>query len=132
MRAYLMPETTKTERSNPMNKLIIAAALASLIGGALPASANPAHHTGAAATTVAPAPMHHGKHHAMHGKGHMMRCKHGAGGMHGMMGSGGMDHQHMQQMHDHMSGGMMGGAAAGGGAMGDRAATATPTPAAPN
>ena len=115
-----------------MKKLIITAAIASLIGGASLAWADPAHHTGPDAKPVADMPMHGHKHHHMHGKHHKMHCQHDAGGMqgmsgmsggHDMMGKGGMDHEHMQQMHDHMgNGGMM-----GGGPMGDMAPSATPT-----
>jgi hypothetical protein len=123
-----------------MKKLIITAAIASLVGGASLAWANPEHHTGPDAKPVAGAPMSGHKHHKMHAMHHKMHCKkhckHGAGGMkgmsgmsggHDMMGKGGMDHKHMQKMHDHMgNGGMM-----GGGTMGGMAPSATPTPAGP-
>lgn len=113
-----------------MKKLIITAAIASLVGGASLALANPAPPAGPDARPVADMPMHNGKHHKMHGQHHKMHCKHCAGGMqgmsggHDMMGKGGMDHEHMQQMHNHMgSGGMM-----DGGKMGNMAPSATPTP----
>ena len=123
-----------------MKKLIITAAIASLLGGASLASANPEHHAGPDAKPVASAPMARApdghKHHKMHGQHHKMACKHHAGGMkgmsgmsggHDMMGKGGMDREHMQQMHDHMgNGGMM-----GGGNMGGMPPSATPTPTAP-
>ena len=131
-----------------MKKLIIAAGIASLVGGGSLAWANPEHHAGATAKPAAGAHMHGHKHHAMHCKHHKMHCKHGAGGMkgmsgmsgmsgsHDMMGKGGMDHEHMQQMHDHMGNdSKMGGGMMGGSQMGKKAPTASPTaaptPAAP-
>jgi hypothetical protein len=108
-----------------MKKLIVTAAIASLVGGASLVWAEPAHQ----AMPMAGMPMQGGKHHALHGHHHKMHCQHGSGGMHGMsgdhgmMGMDGMDHEHMRQMHDHMgNGGQM-----GGGMMGDMAPSVTPT-----
>jgi hypothetical protein len=111
---------TKNDRSISMKKSIITAAiasfasLASLASGASIALANPAPPAGPDARPVADMPMHSGNHHKMHGMS----------GGHDMTGKGGMDHEHMQQMHNHMgSGGMM-----GGGNMGNMAPSATQTP----
>lgn len=119
-----------------MNKLLIATAIAGLVGTASLASANPAHHAGPAAGSVHSVRVTCGRHHPMHRKGQAMPCRHtgtmmqGAPGGHAMMDNSGMTNeqmqQHMQQMHGNMGGNMMGGGMMGGGQP-----TATPTPTAP-
>ena len=117
-----------------MNKLLIAMAVAGLVGTASLASANPAHHAEGATGSSPAAPMKCPKHHHQHARGHNKACKHGGTGMQPMQGGhdmmGGMDHaqmqKHMQQMH-----GSMGGSTMAGGMADHDHPTASPTPAAP-
>ena len=108
-----------------MNKLIITAVLASLVGSVPLAWAGPSHHAVPAAGSVHRAPLKCGRHHRARGRRHTLRCEHGDR----MMGNGGMGPDHMQQMHGQMDHGAMMGS---GGMMGGAQPSGTPSPAAAN
>ena len=72
-----------------MKNVLITAAIASLVGGASLASAEPAHHTAPGAKPMADMPMHGHDGHKMQGKHRKMHCQHGAEGMRGMSGMSG-------------------------------------------